>query len=207
MKEDKEEDQPHNPYFEREGDTIATQGHLPHWSQEAKLYAVTFRLNDSLPHYVIERCMSEFEMPTESREKEAYESARKVFIYQKMLELLDQGYGECWLKREDVRQIMIESFRYVHLHQARVHAFVIMPNHVHALLETYENVTIQQVMHSLKGYTAKKINALLNRTGRVWQTESFDRLIRSPKHYCHAIYYIQQNPRNLQPGEYFLWTC
>ena len=208
MKEDKEDQEPpHNPYFEREGDTIATQGHLPHWSQEAKLYAVTFRLNDSLPHHVIERCLLDFETRTDNTDNAAYEYARKAFIHRKIMDSLDQGHGECLLRSEEVRQIVIASFRYIHLHQARVHAFVIMPNHVHAVVETLDGITIQQVMHSLKRYTARQINALLHRTGRVWQTEYFDRLIRSLKHYNHAIYYIQQNPRNLPPSDFFLYSC
>jgi REP element-mobilizing transposase RayT len=60
----------------------------------------------------------------------------------------------------------------------RLHAFVVMPNHVHLLMTPREAVS--QVMQSLKRFTAREGNRMLGLTGQpFWQDESDDRL-RNP---------------------------
>jgi putative DNA methylase len=49
-------------------------------------------------------------------------------------------------------------------------------------------------MHSIKSYTAQEANRLLDRHGRFWMKESFDRRIRNAKHFTTAIAYIENNP-------------
>ena len=52
-------------------------------------------------------------------------------------------------------------------------------------------------MYSLKSFTAKQINKVMHRTGRLWQSEYFDRIIRSEEHYKHVLKYIVSNNREL----------
>ncbi len=56
-------------------------------------------------------------------------------------------------------------------------AFVIMANHVHALL--LPRIPVSRLMKSLKGYTAREANRLLGRTGEpFWQKESYDHWVQ-----------------------------
>jgi REP element-mobilizing transposase RayT len=54
-----------------------------------------------------------------------------------------------------------------------LHAFVVMPNHVHLLVTP--KVPIPQLIKSLKGLTARRANQILEQTGRpFWQEETYD---------------------------------
>lgn len=45
-----------------------------------------------------------------------------------------------------------------------------------------------------KGYTARSINRLLSRQGKLWQEDYWDRYIRDDAHLHNAIRYIESNP-------------
>ena len=53
---------------------------------------------------------------------------------------------------------------------------------------------LSRIMHSLKSYTAHEINKLLNRTGSVWQRESYDHWIRDEKELERIVHYVNGNP-------------
>lgn len=80
------------------------------------------------------------------------------------------------------------------------YAFCIMPNHVHWVFRLFEKdekgkpVYLQDIMNSVKRFSANQINKLENRKGAVWQTESFDTTIRDEKHLYYAIEYTLNNP-------------
>ncbi|WP_319522557.1 transposase [uncultured Desulfosarcina sp.] len=50
--------------------------------------------------------------------------------------------------------------------QIELHAGVVMPDHFHVVARRKEN-PLSKVMHSLKGYSAKHVNAALGRSGSV----------------------------------------
>ncbi len=53
--------------------------------------------------------------------------------------------------------------------------------------------SLSAILHSLKSYTAKKINALMNRKGPLWIEESFDRIMRSEEEFLESWHYIMNN--------------
>jgi hypothetical protein len=55
-------------------------------------------------------------------------------------------------------------------------------------------VTLAQALKMLKGWTARKANILLNRTGSFWAPESFERWCRSAEEEDKVKRYIQNNP-------------
>jgi REP element-mobilizing transposase RayT len=72
-------------------------------------------------------------------------------------------------------------------------SFVIMANHVHALL--LPKVDGSKLMKSLKGYTAREANRLLGRTGiPFWQKESYDHWVRDEAEWKRIVRYIENNP-------------
>jgi REP element-mobilizing transposase RayT len=61
-----------------------------------------------------------------------------------------------------------------------LHAFVIMPNHVHLLMAPKR--PLQRIMNGIKGSTAHSANTILGRTGKpFWLDESFDRWFERKK--------------------------
>ena len=72
--------------------------------------------------------------------------------------------------------------------------WVIMPNHVHVLIETFQGHTLKNVLHSWRSYTASQANKILGRTGRFWARGKFERFIRDEEHFEAVTRYIRMNP-------------
>jgi REP element-mobilizing transposase RayT len=109
--------------------------------------------------------------------------------------LLDDGSGPLYLGDPLLADMVVEAV----LYNARVlghyqlHAFVVMPNHVHVLLSP--RVALPKLTKSLKGITAKRANAILGTTGvPFWQEESYDHLVRGTGEFERIRSYIEENP-------------
>jgi REP element-mobilizing transposase RayT len=75
----------------------------------------------------------------------------------------------------------------------REHAFAVMANHVHILIEPHSSLA--QITKSIKGHNAHDANDILRRANaKFWQTESFDHWIRTPQEWQRIKNYILQNP-------------
>jgi REP element-mobilizing transposase RayT len=73
-------------------------------------------------------------------------------------------------------------------------AWCVMPNHVHAMVQTFDRFSLETVVHSWKSFSAHKANRILQRTGRFWQPEYHDRYVRDARHFRAAVAYIENNP-------------
>ena len=92
-------------------------------------------------------------------------------------------------------QIVIGSIRFLRIHLGhRIHAYVLMPDHVHLVVTPREGGNVSQVMHSLKLYTAHQIGALLGSKGGIWQSRFYERALRTPKDVKGALAYVHDNP-------------
>ncbi|MDD7985223.1 transposase [Lentisphaera marina] len=129
----------------------------------------------------------------------------KIKYYQIIEKYLDKGYGSCLLKDSRNAQIVLDTWKFFNGERYDLIAYVVMPNHVHLLIKTYEKWPLAKVVHSWKSYTAKEI--LKNEYGddsnaggspalpnKVWQREYWDRFIRDENHFLKVIEYIHQNP-------------
>ncbi len=110
---------------------------------------------------------------------------------------LDSNYGDCLLKKANNRKIVENALIFFDGKRYELMAFVVMPNHVHMLIKLKEGLGLVEIMRSIKSYTAKKINENENKKGPVWQSESYDRLIRDQRHFENVIRYIIANDKNL----------
>ena len=83
-------------------------------------------------------------------------------------------------------------------------AWVVMPNHVHALFQTINGWSMPKVVASWKSWTGKWIceqnkkchhgGWRAQETTRIWHREYWDRYIRDENHYQKTIDYIHKNP-------------
>ena len=93
----------------------------------------------------------------------------------------------------EVAQAVVASIRKGAPADYLLHAWVVMPNHVHLLLTP--EIEPSMVLRRLKGASARKANQLLGLTGQpFWQDESFDHLVRSQAQFERIEKYILQNP-------------
>ena len=113
---------------------------------------------------------------------------------------------------EPAKDITLDSVKFHAGKKYRLHSCVIMETHVHVILEpslveqaslpaskelkegdlTY--YSLAQILHSIKSYSANKIQKLLNKKGNIWLNENYDRLIRDDKEYEDKMNYIINNP-------------
>ena len=188
--------------------TIFHGDKLPHWHQDGKTQFVTFRLADSLPQdkvAEIKGLISNFEIlhpkPWDKNTVSEYNKLVGPILERN----LDNGYGECVLGDEAVRGIVEEAITRCDGDTYEVLAYVIMPNHVHILVNMSAERTLGMFIKYIKGSTSHKINQLLNRQGALWMRRYFDRIVRSEDHLKHYIHYIYNNPRHLPPSSYTLY--
>jgi len=107
---------------------------------------------------------------------------------------LDAGYGKCHMNRPDIATLVENALLHFDGTRYRLHAWVIMPNHVHVLATPLHGNSLSAIVHSWKSYTAKEANRILGREGAFWLEEYFDRVIRDEIHYGKVVEYIEQNP-------------
>jgi REP element-mobilizing transposase RayT len=93
---------------------------------------------------------------------------------------------------------------------ARTLAFVVMPDHVHWLIEL-RSTPLPRIMQAMKSRSAIAINKLLHRTGAVWQDGYHDHALRRDEGVRAAARYTVANPLRVRLaddiGDYPLWDA
>ena len=93
----------------------------------------------------------------------------------------------------------------------RLHAFVVMPEHFHALLTPGEQTTLEKAMQMIKGGSGYEIRKQLGYKAPVWQPGYHDRWIRDADEYRTRKRYIELNPVSAKlvdrPAEYALCSA
>ena len=152
---------------------------LPHWHPNGTLLFVTWRLEGSLPSYVHSRLAEE--TPDQA--------------FRRIDRVLDQATsGPQWLKDPLIAGTVVNALRLSENRKLpRLSAFVVMPNHVHVLLQAL--VPLGKVTQWIKGYTAYEASQILGRKGETfWQHESYDHWVRNEDEYHRIVRYIEFNP-------------
>jgi len=76
----------------------------------------------------------------------------------------------------------------------KLHSFVVMPEHFHALLTPSGDTTLEKAMQMIKGGSAHEIRKRLGHKWPVWQPGYHDRWIRNSEEYLVRKRYIELNP-------------
>ena len=108
----------------------------------------------------------------------------------------------------EARTAVMDAVRHWDGTRIDLDAAVVMPDHVHAVFRITDGSTLGDVLHSVKSFSAKQVNALLGRQGSVWQDESFDHIIRDVAEWEEKVAYIRGNPAKrglVAEGEEYPW--
>ena len=120
--------------------------------------------------------------------------AREIELRRRIEEYLDVGHGGCWLRQPEIAALVEGALRHFDGERYRLLAWCLMPNHVHALLETRAGFPLGDILHSWKSFTSSRANQLVGRRGEFWQREYLDRYVRHAEHFAAVIAYIEENP-------------
>ena len=153
---------------------------LPHFYEIDQPVFLTWRLHDSLP-------------PNRAFPAETLNSGQAFAVLDRLLD--EASNGSVYLRQPAIASMIVEAINYNAnvLGHYRLHAFVVMPNHVHLLATPA--VPLSKLTKSLKGITARRANAMLALTGSpFWQEESYDHLVRDMPEFEKIRNYIEENP-------------
>lgn len=166
---------------------------LPHIYIPERTYFITFRLKGSLPQNIINQLRSNADFKS-ALQSVRYKEQKKFFkAYDEYLN--KASFGPTYLSNPQIAQEVTKTIKYYDNKDYKLISYCIMPNHVHILFTLCENSrTISNIMHSIKRYSARQANIILNRTGSFWQAESYDHIVRDEDEYYRIIKYILNNP-------------
>lgn len=209
----------HMQVFDPNQDYEIVQRRLPHWSQAGTICFITWRTWDSIPEEVLGEWIEQRNQwllargidPKCSDWKGQLEYLGSTIAadFRRQLsdrwnEQLDDCHGSCVLRRPALSKIVADSLHHFDGDRYELTDFVVMPNHVHVLVAFPDEGSMLRQCESWKHYTATQINRILRRSGRFWQQDGFDHLVRSTEQFEYLKFYIAENPRRcgLMTNEY-----
>jgi putative transposase len=88
----------------------------------------------------------------------------------------------------------------------KLHAFVIMPDHIHILITPGDSIAVEKAVQMIKGGSSHRIGLDDPHRFPIWHTGFHDRWIRDVEEYRNTKLYIEQNPissgLNQSPGQH-----
>ena len=193
--------------FDPQGEVEQRRRNLPHFEQPGATYFVSFRLEDSVPQSLLQEWREEkrnwlkhhpppWDWKTEQEHRRRFVEPRE--------EWLDRGHGSCLLRDPRAARVVAESLGHFHLERYLLDSFVIMPNHVHALVKPLPGHSLTDILQAWKSYSAHELNRTLDRDGEVWMSESHDHIVRDWEELAVLREYIAANPGkgHLGKGEF-----
>ncbi|MFA6026333.1 MAG: transposase [Ignavibacteriaceae bacterium] len=163
---------------------------MPHLYYNGGEYFITYRLADTIPLKQILHLHEQIKLPNDDP------TNKEKKIFKKYDELLDKNEnGIKYLLDEKIAGINRDKLQSLDNTVYKLICYCIMPNHIHLVFRLLnETQSVSDVMKLIKGSTSREGNKVLNKTGKFWQVESFDRLIRDANEMYNIINYVLNNP-------------
>jgi len=189
--------------------------HLPHYQQSGQAYFVTWCTKDSVPPKALKSYSMQLnEIKNQIENAKTNKADDKIindlkFEYYKIRKKYMKAYDDLLhlqtefivnLSTEHNTQAIIKALCYWEGTRIENYALCVMSNHVHWVFRVLENdkngepIYLQDILQSVKRFSANQINKLENRIGVLWQSESYDTTIRDDLHLHNAINYTIENP-------------
>ncbi len=88
----------------------------------------------------------------------------------------------------------MDALQFLRRDSAYLLGYAILPDHLHAVLVPRDRQTISKLMQSIKGYSARVVNARQGWRGTLWQASFYDRVIRDEPQLVGTLEYLHRNP-------------
>jgi REP element-mobilizing transposase RayT len=149
---------------------------LPHWQPEDAAVFVTWRLHGTEAH------------------KPALVGLPPGKAFAEFDRWLAHAAGPMWLSDSRVAERVVKTLEYCQdrLESYQLLAWVIMPNHVHILIEP--KTALPDSMRSVKTFSGRVCNQILGRSGPFWRHEFYDHWARNRDERARITDYIEMNP-------------
>ena len=173
---------------------------VPHWTCDNATYHVSFRLADAVPKSQTQQWLRERQSILDNamrmrRDLTPQEEKKVRYLYSERIErYLDAGHGECHLANPKAAETVANALQFFEGKRYRLHAWCVMPNHVHVIVEPFQKESLSAIIHSWKSFTANECNKLLGLRGQFWQKDAYNHIVRTEKEYGFQIRYVWNNP-------------
>ncbi len=96
---------------------------------------------------------------------------------------------------ERTREIIVSAFAFA-VQEQRIYlrAFVVMPDHWHALFALRDPWTLPEFMHHMMSFVGGRTSAILTHHKTSWQDSYYDTRVKTAKQFEFVSRYIEQNP-------------
>lgn len=155
------------------------------------LQSITYRLADSLPLAKLKSL--EIDLASLAENQREAERRKRIEAW------LDSGMGCCALAHPEVARYVQDSWLHFHGDRYLLHAWCVMPNHVHVLIQPREDLAT--IVQGWKSFTSRwilrqneSLSLRIPEPNRLWMREYWDRFMRDENHYRKTVAYIHQNP-------------
>ncbi len=162
--------------------------HLPHLHFNEGIYFITARLYDP----ILFRSLKEKKVTNISKlTTDEFQNHFKDYD-----ESMHRGKATIfYLKDPEIARILQNEIHSLDGKEYELIAYTIMPNHFHIVFNLLKNNSgISKITKQIKGRSSYLINKILNRRGKLWQDESYDRWVRDDRELYFVIKYILENP-------------
>jgi putative transposase len=180
--------------------------HLPHIQPLGGTFFVTYVLKGSLPKEMATQWRIEYEIKKEQILKNSIQIKVDLDKFGKLEFAKKDNFfdsysgGNHYFKSDNLAQMVANSLHFWDNKRLELYAYTIMSNHVHAVFRLFDESEIskpfylEQIMHSIKLFSATECNKALGLKGAFWQDESYDRLVRDNEELRRILIYILNNP-------------
>ncbi len=179
------------------------RGVLPHLKKKGGTYFVTFRLAGSLPKQILLQFKREREIIVQqsmmAKRPLTWHEQEDLFRWysSRVDKYLDGGHGLCHLRDPKFADLVAGAIRFFDRQRYDLRAWVVMPNHVHAVVWPMPGNTLSSILHSWKSFTAHEITKCMKmKRAAFWQSESYEHLIRDDEDLHRCCHYTLMNPVN-----------
>ena len=110
--------------------------------------------------------------------------------------VVQRGYnrGPCFYRDEDYQRYLGDLRDAADRNRCRVHAYVLMTNHVHLLVTPMEKYGVSHLMQDVGSRYVRYVNSNCRRTGTLWEGRYKSSLIDSKAYLLTCMRYIELNP-------------
>lgn len=161
---------------------------------------ITLRLPDALPRAIMEAWHDDVDrrihILSDMKGRALQPEEERTLIQRtigRIERFLDSGRGTCLLSDERAAGL-VESVLWAGDHDRyHLHAWCVMPNHVHVLVTPFPKVKLEEILQEWKTESTRWVNQELRRSGALWHPDVIDHPIGHPADFTRLCSAVSEN--------------
>ena len=158
-----------------------SRNYLSHFDAGPAVQHINYRLADALPKHALSAMQAQCDVLQLTDPEKADALRQRVETY------LDAGHGSCLLQYPELAKMIVDNWLYFDQERYRLLAWMVMPNHVHVLIEPLGGWSVPKIVATWKAYSGRRIRDwLVGRGEKAEEGKSQAGAWRSEEESCQA---------------------